>query len=86
MWKSMADVTEERGRKKGRREGQQKEKIESRRQILERLLRQQFGRVPRSVVETIQATDDVPRLDAWIDAVVTAKTLADVGITAAQEQ
>jgi hypothetical protein len=40
-----------------------------------------FGRVPCAVTQVIQATDNVARLDAWLDNFVTAQTLADVGIS-----
>jgi hypothetical protein len=80
MWKSTADIVEERERKKGREEGE----LNMRRRILERQLRQRFGRVPRSVVQIIRTTADVARLDAWLDAFATAETLNDVGITPAE--
>jgi len=77
MWRSMADEVEEIGRKKG--------ELQSRRQILERQLRERFGRVPRSMVQIIRETTDIARLDTWLKAFARAETLADVGITAATE-
>jgi hypothetical protein len=86
MWKSMADVLEEKGRKQGRKEGRKEGVLQSRQEILLRLLRQRFGRVPRPVEQIIRATNDVARLDTWLDALVNAATLADVGIAVAAEQ
>jgi len=78
MWRSMADVMEEKGRKKG--------ELQSRQDILVRLLRQRFRRVPRSLEQVIRTTNDIARLDAWLKNFATAETLADVGIVAAPEQ
>ena len=90
MMQTMADVLQEKGRKeglqKGREEGMRAEKLQSRKETLVRQLRLRFGRVPRAVKQVIQATDEVARLDAWLDNFVTAQTLADVGISAQPEQ
>jgi hypothetical protein len=60
--------------------------LHSRQQTLVRLLRVRFGRVPLAVEQVIRATTEVARLDAWLDAVVTAPTLADVGIATQPDQ
>jgi hypothetical protein len=80
MMQTMADVWRAEGRKEGREEGRRAEELHSRQQTLVRQLRVRFGRVPRAVEQVIRATDDVTRLDAWLDAVVTAPALADMGI------
>jgi len=49
-----------------------------------RLLRARFGRVTPRVEDAIAATDDLTRLDAWLDKFVTAQTIADFGISAAR--
>jgi len=36
--------------------------------------------VPDELTSTIRATDDGEQLDAWLDHVVTAQTLDEVGI------
>jgi hypothetical protein len=69
-----------------RDEGRQEERANSRRQTLLRQLRLRFGRLPRPVEQVIRTTNDVARLDAWLDAVVTAETLADMGIPTAPDQ
>jgi hypothetical protein len=36
--------------------------------------------VPKAVERVVNGTDDVARLDTWLDRVLTAETLEDVGI------
>jgi hypothetical protein len=68
MGRSMADVLKEEGALKKSQE------------TLLRLLKRRFGDVPAAVSATIRATDDPEQLDEWLDQVVTAATLDDVGI------
>ena len=56
--------------------------IKNGQKTLVRLLKRRFGDVPAAVSATIRATDDPERLDAWLDLVVTAEALDDVGIGA----
>jgi hypothetical protein len=64
-------------------EGRAEEAICSRQQTLLRQLRVRFQRLPRTTTDVINATRDVAQLDVWLDRVVTAHTLEDVGIAAA---
>ena len=50
------------------------------RETLLRQLKRRLGNVPAAVRATIRATDDPEQLDEWLDDVVTAATLDDVGI------
>ena len=50
-----------------------------RRDTLLRLIRIRFNEPPAEVIATIQACADASQLDAWIDGVVTARRLAEVG-------
>lgn len=68
MRRTIADELEEKGA------------LKSRRQTLIRQMKRRFGDVPAAVSTTIQATDDPEQLDEWLDLVVTAKTLDDLGI------
>ena len=77
IMETMADYL----RAEGRRAGE----IHSRQQMLVRLMRRRFGRVPRATVQLIRATEDTARLDAWLDNFATGQTLADVGIAAQTE-
>jgi hypothetical protein len=82
IMRTSADVV----RDEGREEGRQAERVQSRQQTLIRQLRQRFGRVPRPVEQAIRATNDVASLDTWLDAIVIADTLKDVGIPTAPHQ
>jgi len=77
MGKSYAEVLVEQGREEGTRT----ESIRARRLTLLRLLRSRFGKLPAKVGSVIEAASDVAQLDAWLDQLVVAKTLDEVGIS-----
>ena len=64
------------------REGQQKGRLEGiqadKKSVLLRLLKQKFQIVPQSVVAKIQKTDDIQRLDAWLDKLLVANHLNEM--------
>jgi hypothetical protein len=64
-----------------REEGQLKGEVWSRQQILIRLLWLRFGRLSRALEQVIRDTDDLARLDTWLDGVATAQTLDEIGIS-----
>jgi len=68
MRRTIADELEERGA------------IRNRQQTLIRQLKRRFGDLPDELSSTIRATNDPEQLDEWLDQVVTAKTLKEVGI------
>jgi len=72
MRKTGAEVLMERGA--------QQAGLLTRQQTLVRLLRRRFGSVPSAVVSVVEATDDVDQLDDWLDRLVTAQTLDELGI------
>jgi hypothetical protein len=76
--RSMADVVREEGRTEGRREGA----VQALQNVLRRQLRARFGKVPKAVEKAVNAAADTARLNAWLDRVVTATTLEEVGIEA----
>jgi ElaB/YqjD/DUF883 family membrane-anchored ribosome-binding protein len=76
MKQTMADFLKEEGRKQGEKLGE----LRSRRTILVRQLQRRFGKVPAAQVAIIERTQDLAQLDTWLDAVVTAATLNEVGI------
>jgi hypothetical protein len=84
MGQSYAEYLEEKGLKKGIKKGIEKgiekERLASRRETLLRLLSRRFGQLSPGLAKTVQATDDATQLDDWLDRVVTAESLADVGI------
>jgi hypothetical protein len=74
--RSMADVLIEKGRTEGLRQGA----LQALRKALLELLRGRFKKVPKAVEKTVNATDDLARLEAWVVRFATATTLEEVGI------
>jgi hypothetical protein len=74
MMRTGADVLRDEGRHQG--------EVRARQDILLRQLRVRFKRVPKAVERTVKATEDVARLDTWIERFVNANTLDEVGIEA----
>jgi hypothetical protein len=72
MGRTIADELREEGLKEG--------EVRALRQILIRLLRKRFRKVPQETIDTIDATEDVKQLDAWLDRFVTAQTLEQMKI------
>ncbi len=72
MWKTGAEALMERGAHQAG--------LLTRRQTLVRQLRKRFGKVPSAVVSVVEATEDVDQLDKWLDHLVTADTLEELGI------
>ncbi len=64
----------------GEQRGEQEWKLVNSRNILLRLLRKRFKKVPRKVEARIAATTNLQELETWIDNVIDAATLADIGI------
>ena len=60
--------------------GERRAGMRIRRQTLIRLLRRRFGDIPPEVVSAVEATDNVDQLDNWLDRLVTARTLDELGI------
>jgi hypothetical protein len=54
--------------------------IKNSQETLIRQLKRRFGDVPDEVTSSIRATHDAEQLNAWLDQVVTAETLNEVGI------
>ena len=80
MGKTAAEAMMARGREEGRNEGREEGQITALRDTLLRLLRQRFGTLPVAMVNVVKTTSDRPHLEAWLDRVLTAETLDDVGI------
>jgi hypothetical protein len=83
MTRTMADVLIERGwtsgRTEGLTEGRSEAAIETRQQTLIRLLRRRFGKIPAKVTRAINATKATEQLDDWLDQVLTASSLDEMG-------
>jgi predicted transposase YdaD len=72
MRRTIADELKEEGAKEGA--------IKKSQQTLIRQLKRRFGDVPDDLSSAIRATSDPEQLDTWLDEVVTAETLEEVGI------
>jgi hypothetical protein len=81
MGQTIAEMYMEKGREKGRIEGKMPGEIERARTILLRLLRKRFKRVPRKVEARIAATVNMRDLETWLDNILNAETLVEVGIS-----
>jgi hypothetical protein len=77
MAKTIAEALAQKGERRGRREGE----LRARRETLLRQLRHKFADLPFEIVETIETTQNVARLDEWLDRVLAADSLADMRIT-----
>jgi hypothetical protein len=53
--------------------------------ILLRHIRARFGKPTKAVVTAIEACQDLDQLNAWLDRVLTANNLGEVGITGPKE-
>lgn len=60
--------------------GRMEEKAVSRRATLLRLLRAKFGAVPEDMAGRVEALEDVERLDALLERILTATSIADMGL------
>jgi hypothetical protein len=52
------------------------------REMLLRQLRRRFKEIPAETEQIVANTDDLARLQEWLDRFATAKSLKEVGITA----
>lgn len=66
----------------GAEQATRKAAVEVRQQMMLRLLRKKFGKIPAAVVKRIEATNDVSQLESWFDEAVTANALDDLTILA----
>ena len=76
MGQTIADALKEEGRQEGRQEAA----LEQRRETLLRLLKNKFRDVPVKTRKIILSTADELQLDRWIDHVLIAKSLVEMGI------
>ena len=80
MGKTIAEALRDEGRAAGRDEGRAEGHVIGLRTTLLRQLTRRFGEVPASLASIIEGTHDLERLAGWLDQVVTAERLEDVGI------
>ena len=73
MRKTIADVLKEEGRTEGF--------LKARREMLLEAIRVRFEEPPANVRDAIEACTDIAQLDAWFRLALTARRLANVGIS-----
>ena len=61
-------------------EGRKEEKVQSRRQVLLNQLQRRFGVLPRETVAAVKTNSSVRELDTWLDRIITAANLEEIGI------
>jgi len=61
-------------------EGEQRGALRERQQTLLRLLQHKFSQVPETIARQIEATEDPDRLNDWLDRILDAETLAEMGL------
>lgn len=77
MGKTIAELL----RAEGRREGRAKDILEGQALTLLRMLRNQFGELPPVTVATVKSCREIARLEAWMDRLLSAASLDEMGIT-----
>jgi flagellar biosynthesis/type III secretory pathway protein FliH len=70
----------DKGREEGREEGREAGLIEGKQQTLKRLLTVKFGALSPGLLESIDALGSAEELDRYLDRVITAATLSDLGL------
>jgi predicted transposase/invertase (TIGR01784 family) len=65
---------------KGREQGRLSGLIEGKRETLKHQLTKKFGSLPENTVFRIEALDSLEELDTYLDRVLTAETLQDMGL------
>lgn len=73
------------GRELGLTEGKQLGLTEGEQEALLELLRLKFGVLPPAVEERVRATKDVEQLKVWLRRVLTASSLAEMGLDGEDE-
>ena len=70
------DKVMEKGREKGLHEGL----IQGKRETLKHQLTKKFGPLPQNTVSRLESLESLEELDTFLDRVLTAESLADMGI------
>jgi hypothetical protein len=72
MVRTMADVHRDEGRAEGEKKGWKLALI--------RQLRTRFGELPPKIIQRINRTKETRQIETWLDRVLTAASLDDMGI------
>ncbi len=76
----MMEKGREQGREEGREQGLKAGVIEGKRETLLHLLTAKFGSVSEETRSRVQALDSVAELDAYLERLLTAKSIGDMGL------
>ena len=79
--RALMEEGEKKGEKKGEMKGEKKGELRATKRHLARLLELRFGPLPEDVTKTVNSTRDLAQLETWLDRIVTAESLSDVGIS-----
>jgi len=77
-----ADKIRQQGKLEGKAEGKAEGRVEAKRETLLRLLTRKFGALPQETTSRVRALESVEELDAYLDRVLTAKSLGEMGLGA----
>lgn len=85
MGATAAQAWLEEGRQSGLTKGQELRLVEGEQAALLALLRLKFGAFLSAVEERVRATQDVEQFKAWLRRVLTASSLAEMGLDGGDE-
>ena len=74
------DKVMEKGREKGLQEGRLAGVIEGKRETLKHQLTKKFGLLPQNTISRLESLESLEELDTFLDRVLTAESLVDMGI------
>jgi hypothetical protein len=66
------------GLQQGKQQGMQQGALSNEHRVVLRQLRRKFSHIPTGLVQHIEATSDIERLDHWLDQIILANELADI--------
>ena len=81
MGKTIAEDLIERGMAEGERVGELKGRLKEKQEMVVRLLKTKFKKLPAKIETLVRATTDPDRLDGWADEVVTVEKLTDMSLS-----
>lgn len=81
MRKSWMEQIEERGEQRGEARGKALGELRAKRETLVTLMRAKFGALPARVAKKVSVIENRRRLDTLLRRILTARTLADMGLT-----
>jgi predicted transposase YdaD len=80
MQMTWMEKIEKKSRKEGREEGLKEGLLEGKRETLRRQLETKFGPLPEEMISRVRAVQSLPELDNYLDRVLVAASLEDMGL------